>query len=311
MHKPKRNLAEELKIPRREVPPATAMCQLKMRLNCCKGRGYIISTDGPTTRANVCNCVQSCPNCRGQARFVKQQFSQPCLDPSPKVVVNLINGAGIPSRYGYASLMAFNNFSGNGQELVAKLRQWVDQYQKNGKGLVLEGPVGVGKTYLLAAMALQLATAGYSIKFVDFFQLLSELKAGYSNNQADDTVIKPLIDVDVLVIDELGKGRNSDWELSILDQLVMGRYNQNKTILASTNYSLSTVAKPVMVNQNLEYSEKSFRENMFDQGLDERVGRRIFSRLTESCYFFKLTGEDYRRKFVQASRGLVQPGVHP
>ena len=37
----------------------------------------------------------------------------------------------------------------------------------------------------------------------------------------------------------MGKGRNSDWEMSILDQLVMGRYNQNKVVVASTNYNLA------------------------------------------------------------------------
>ena len=46
------------------------------------------------------------------------------------------------------------------------------------------------------------------------------------------------MDVDILFIDELGKGRNTDFELTILDQLVMGRYNQNKMIVASTNCHL-------------------------------------------------------------------------
>ena len=48
---------------------------------------------------------------------------------------------------------------------------------------------------------------GVSVKFVDFFQLLAEIKASFSKKESEELILKPLIEVDVLCIDELGKGR--------------------------------------------------------------------------------------------------------
>lgn len=314
--KPPRNLQAELRhrqlydqgIPSANAQASGAMCQLKMQLNCCQGRGFTITTTGALTRAQVCSCVTSCQVCLGQARFLQDNKAVPCHKPHPRVVANLLNGIGLPSRYGLASLSQFNNFTGNGQETLKAIKSWAHGYEKSQRGLLLEGPVGVGKTYILAALAKGLAARGFSVKFVDFFQLLSQLKANYSANRADDATLKPLIDVDILIIDELGKGRNSDWELSILDQLVMGRYNQNKTILASTNYTTTTRKAAPLYPQHLDSGEtfnKGFRENQFDQTLEERVGSRIYSRLLETCLFLKLSGDDFRRRFAQTAGGAT------
>lgn len=297
-----RNLSQELQLPRGESgkESVTTMCQLKMRLNCCKGRGFQLRTEGPLTRAEICACVMSCGSCQGQARFFSDGISKPCQTPSPRKVAAAINQAGVPSRYGFARLSQFSNFSGNGRQVIHAVDAWVKTYRpRQSKGILIEGPVGVGKTYILCALVMELVARGISVKFIDFFQLLASLKAGYSSNKADDSLLRPLIDVDVLVVDELGKGRNSDWELSILDQLVMGRYNQNKVILASTNYAVRPTKKTYAdINKDLEFSDKNFKEN-FQQGLEERVGQRIYSRLMETCDLIKMAGVDFRRQFVR------------
>lgn len=299
-----RNLTQEIRQPSPKAPSA-AMCQIKMKLNCCQGLGYQISSDGSFCHAELCSCVAGCLTCHGQGRFFHEGVSRACMSPHPKLVANLINSARVPSRYSLASLSEFSNFSGNGKKIVQWVDQWIKSYRRGVKGMVLEGPVGVGKTYILAAIANEMARRAVAVRFVDFFQLLSELKANYAQNQADDTILKPLLSVDVLIIDELGKGRNSDWELSILDQLVMGRYNQNKTILASTNYSLVPAKKASMgrydTGDGLGGHSKGFREQLFESSLEERVGERIYSRLAEVCQFISLKGEDYRRAFVQAA----------
>lgn len=299
-----RKLTKELHAPRKPCAQTSvaSMCQLQMQLNCCDGKGYTLNVDGPRTRARLCKCVEGCGACKGQARFLKSGVSVPCRDPNPVHVVGTINQAAVPSRYGFSSLNRFNNFSGNGRQIVHRVADWSRSYHRQSKrGLVIEGPVGVGKTFMLTAVTMSLAMRQISVRFVDFFELLTTLKAGYSNNKADDSILRPLIDVDVLVIDELGKGRNSDWELSILDQLVMGRYNQNKVILASTNYSTQG---GLSVGQDINPDrgpDSRFRESNFDQSLEERVGQRIFSRLVETCDMVRLEGDDYRRRFLSST----------
>ena len=270
------------------------ICALKHKMDCCDGRGFQIITEGPYTRAEVCPCVQTCPACFGQTRVVREGYATPCQHPSPTRIAAIINNARIPSRYGYSTLKNFSNHTGNCFEKRNEIVQWLHAFDKTkSKGLLIEGPVGIGKTYIIAAIGHALAKMGVSVQFVDFFQLLSELKAGYSKNKADTNLIKPMIDVDVLIIDELGKGRNSDWEISILDQLVMGRYNQNKPIIASTNYKAKSSQK-VQLFKELDQPDSSFRENQFEEPLEDRVGERIFSRLLETCHVVAMEGDNYR-----------------
>lgn len=275
-------------------------CNLKKQLPCCKGKGYTVGPKGALAHADLCKCVSECPACFGRARQVEGNSSKACHTPAPNVVVNLVNAAMIPARYADASLGSFSNFSGNGRAFMGELNRWRKNFTPvKSPGLVIEGPVGVGKTYVLAALAKEFAEKGWSVRFTDFFQLLGELKAGFSQGKADSAQLQPLIDVDVLVIDELGKGRNTDFELTVLDQLVCGRYNQSKTIIASTNYRLKSRTGAHAYNIDLDRAAggggSEFASDRFE-GLEQRIGQRIFSRLREMTLFMELNGDDYRRR---------------
>ena len=180
---------------------------------------------------------------------------------------------------------------------MQKLGRWQEGFvPSETKGIILAGPVGVGKTFLMASLARGFAEKGVSVKFTDFFQLLGELRAGFSEGKSDTETLAPLIDVDVLVIDELGKGRNKDFDKTVLDQLVCGRYNQNKTIVASTNYTLLQQSRGHVYNVDLDqqgYPTSDFNPDQFGT-LETRIGSRIFSRLKEMTYFVELKGNDLR-----------------
>lgn len=223
------------------------------------------------------------------------------------MIVNLFNEANIPARYLDSSVGSFSNFTGNGRDVVQNLMRYSESFSKDeAQGLIISGPVGVGKTYVLASLAKSIILKGMSVKFVDFFQLLAEIKASYSKGDSEDAILKPLIDVDVLFIDELGKGRNTEFELTIIDQIVMGRYNQDKIIIATTNYLFKDQNNQHSYNVDLTQASdtnlKGFAPDVFGT-LKNRVGTRIFSRLEESCHFVELTGEDYR-KVKARSRGI-------
>jgi len=195
-------------------------CQLNQPNECCHGLGISLKAGSTTIVAELCHCVMSCPACLGQARVIEGASSKPCRKVEPRKLVSSVNNANMPIKFINADVHSFTNFSGNGRKKLAEVLTFVEGYQRKNRGLLISGPVGIGKSHLMVGITKALIERGYSVKFADFFQLIGELKAGFSEGKADTAQLAPLMHVDVLVIDELGKGRNNDFELTILDQLV-------------------------------------------------------------------------------------------
>ena len=129
-----------------------------------------------------------------------------------------------------------------------------------------------------------------------FFQLLSDIRYGYSQDLSEQAIINPYVAAPVLVIDELAKGRNTEWELTMLDQIISSRYNAaDKITLFTTNYSDQSPnsKKDGKSDTHKEYGRGAV---VAEETLQEKVGERIYSRLVEMCRFIKLEGIDYRQE---------------
>jgi len=127
---------------------------------------------------------------------------------------------------------------------------------------------------------------GIRARFVEFTRLLGQLKAGYSEGKSGAMVIDPLVEVPVLAIDELGKGRMTDWELTVIDEVISRRYNAMACTLGSTNFAPARATGATPVN--------AAAVNITAQTLGDRVGDRVYSRLEEMCDFVELAGPDFR-----------------
>jgi DNA replication protein DnaC len=141
---------------------------------------------------------------------------------------------------------------------------------------------------------------GAECKFVDFFQLLSDIRFGYSQNLSEQAIINPYVAAPILLIDELAKGRNTEWELTMLDQIISSRYNAaDKITLFTTNYSdqAPSSKKSGAGDTHKEFGSGNSRETVTsEETLQDKVGERIYSRLAEMCRFIKLEGIDYRQE---------------
>jgi DNA replication protein DnaC len=101
----------------------------------------------------------------------------------------------------------------------------------------------------------------------------------------------PLVEIPVLVIDELGKGRGSEWELSVLDELISKRYNAQRTTVFTSNFAPEDPS-----------GDSSQPGSVSEEKVVDRVGVRIYSRLMEMCEPVRLQGPDYRRKLATERR---------
>jgi DNA replication protein DnaC len=97
-------------------------------------------------------------------------------------------------------------------------------------------------------------------------------------------ILGPLVECDLLVLDELGAGKTTPWVMDLLYYLVNTRYLENRLTIFTTNYS-------------------DFPKKAGEESLTDRVSQRIRSRLWEMCGRIELRGRDYRAERLAAREG--------
>lgn len=260
----------------------------------CAGDGVVVRPSDTGAIASLCDCRSTCPKCEGLGRVLVEtedgaRMARCSCQKLPDRVA-VFNRALLPSRHASSSFRTYDPNMGSRQALMA-CQGWAASYQKGSdrKGLLLWGDVGRGKTHLMVATLRHLVFAhGLRVRFVEFTHLLAELRAGIEQRRRGNAaLLTSLQDVDVLAIDELGKGRCTDWEMSILDDLISRAYNGMRTLVCATNFNPHGPPKQVQ-SDNLALPEE-YRANLAD-----RVGLRIHSRLMEMTEPLPVRGEDYR-----------------
>lgn len=194
----------------------------------------------------------------------------------------LLEAARIPRRYEQCSLANYRPQSNNNSQLQAFLFAFklVDEYPVVERGLLFTGTVGVGKTHLAAAIIRGLVEKGINCLFYEFGALLKAIQNSYNpvSNTSESKVLAPVYESEVLVLDELGASKPTDWVRDTMMQIINTRYNESRLTILTTNYT-------------------DTRRHPQDETLEDRVGVRLRSRLYEMCKTVIVEGEDYRRRF--------------
>ena len=162
-------------------------------------------------------------------------------------------------------------------------RRFVESYPVEGeRGALLVGNCGTGKTHLAIGILKELvSTKGVAGRFCDYSSLLADLLQEIrSEGGSEMEVLRPLLDVAVLILDDIGAIRPSAWVLDTVTMLLNVRYSRGLTTLVTANYrdKLTTSGNP-------------------ETTLQERVGERVVSRLREMCRFVTMDGPDDPMKF--------------
>lgn len=229
---------------------------------------------------------------------------EPCPCQAEQRVARLMQRAAIPARYEHCSLESYDpSFPGADRTLAAAhltARQFVDGYPvtTEGRGLLITGSIGVGKTHLATGILQALiAEKGVHGLFCDYRELLKEIQHSYNPQVAttEMEILQPVFDAEVLVLDELGAAKPTDWVWDTVALVLNTRYNDKRTTIITTNYP---DAAPGGAAGGTQASRA-----MRDESLGDRIGERMRSRISEMCVKVEMRGQDFRQNVGRARFG--------
>jgi DNA replication protein DnaC len=184
----------------------------------------------------------------------------------------------IPARYRNCTLETFRPYNESLRAAVARARRFVDDYPVVDRGLLLLGLAGVGKTHLAVGTlrAVVQKTAATAL-FYDTRDLLRTIRSTYDPivRASEVSVLKPVMEVELLVLDDLGAERPTDWVEETMNLIVNTRYNERRATIFTSNY----LDIPEIDDPN---------------SLLSRIGFRMRSRLHEMCAIVEIDAADYR-----------------
>jgi DNA replication protein DnaC len=240
------------------MPPTSTLQLDRCPYDACDGSGFVVDED--TNTAADCRCrAQRVSNARARSLsgVLPRKYRGVSFDRPPVTEIDAAR--------------------------VVVVRRYVNRIDENldaGRGLWFYGPAGTGKTTLAMLVSKHALEAGRSVAIYSLPRLLAEIRTTFDDDRGSSYVdlLDRLTAVDLLHIDDVGAEKTSPWVLEQLYAIVNARYEEERSIVITTNL-----------------------ENR--DALAEQINDRTVSRLEEMCEVLPLFGTD-QRKEAAARRAL-------
>ena len=168
--------------------------------------------------------------------------------------------------------MIFEADDGQNADLSKQMRNYAanfERFRERGRGLLLFGDVGTGKTFYSACIANALIDEGYTVLMTNFPTLIAKIQ----RDAFKTDYVKLLTEYDLLILDDLGVERSSEYMQEQVYAIVDARYRAKKPVIVSTNLTAQQLQKPSDV-----------------------MRARIYGRLLERCLPIRVEGANRRKQ---------------
>jgi DNA replication protein DnaC len=195
-----------------------------------------------------------------------------------RVSATNLKQANIPRRYEHCTLENLRAYNESLRDAVDAGKRFLRAFPVVDRGLLLLGHAGVGKTHIAVGILREaIRTTGVRGLFYDTRELLKTIRSSYDPvvRSSETGIIKPVMEAELLVLDDLGAERPTDWVEEMMNLIVNTRYNEKRITLFTSNYA----DIPEIENPN---------------SLLCRIGFRMRSRLQEMCTTIEIDAADFR-----------------
>ncbi len=241
-----------------------------------------------------------CPKCGGVGWTIVERANisgaEPCSCRSEGYASRLEERAQIPPLYRNS---AFDNFeappgdydvgAAELRRVLSAVRNYADEFPLGPRpGLLLVGETGTGKTHLAVAALRRIVAKGFEGLYCNYQTLLNSIKAGYDpvSNSSDREAYRAALDTPVLLLDDLGAHRVTDWVEDTINSIITQRCDNRKPLIATTNLPDPDAGGALAQRTALP----EYRRTLADH-----IGGRARSRLFEMCVVLKMPAiEDFR-----------------
>lgn len=169
----------------------------------------------------------------------------------------------------------FANDEMSNSRVTNAMKKYVDNFEemkKQGKGLLLYGSVGTGKTYSACEVANALIDKGYPVLVTNFARIINSLQATFEKQDYIDSFNR----FSLLVIDDLSAERDTSFANEQVFQIIDARYRIKLPMIITTNLSIEALKNPQDINK-----------------------QRIYDRILERCFPVEVSGQSRRRKAIR------------
>lgn len=229
---------------------------------------FPLADDG---RETIVRCVCKCEAAENEKRKQEEEYKQIMAR-----IERLKDNSLIDAKLRNVNLSTFQKTSDN-QKMYVLAERYVNNFSemyKKRQGILFWGPVGTGKSYTAACIANELMNKRIPVIMTSFVKILQNIQG---NPDAESEFMSRLNEADLLIIDDLGTERSTDYALEKVYNIIDSRYRVGKPMILTTNMTL----KEMQESTDIRY-------------------KRIYDRIFEMCFPTKAAGRSWRE--MEAAR---------